>query len=119
MFWQKNDIVLFLVEHDADVNQQNKLGRTALHRAASKNEIKVIQSLVDCGSDIDLADVCGKTAIHWATFYGNFDAVKVLFENGADLNITDKANCTCEAIAKTKQHTKILNFLKKCKLQTK
>jgi len=114
-YFGKSDIVIFLVEHGARVNQQNKLGRTALHRAASKNDVDVIQTLLDNGSDIDQVDQSGKTAIHWATFYGNLNVVKVLVENGADLTKTDKAKCTCAAIAKTKQHTQILQFLNKCK----
>ncbi len=78
---------------NVDVNIQDKLGRTALHQAASRGNIDAINTLLSRGAKINARSDSGWTALF---FVGGVhcDVVKVLVDAGADINIQDKNGLT-------------------------
>ncbi|KAK3850324.1 hypothetical protein Pcinc_042966, partial [Petrolisthes cinctipes] len=63
-----------------------KTGATALHVAAAKGYIKVLNLLLEAGADINAKDVDGWTPLHAAAHWGQQEAVEILCENMCDMD---------------------------------
>jgi len=108
----KTDVVKYLVEREAKVNQKNKQGKTALHRACCKNQSSTVECLLKIADlDVDERDVMNRTSLHWAAFFGHLETVKTLISFGADVNAKDKSNQTPIDIAKAKRFNSIVKTL--------
>lgn len=57
------DEVLRLLQHGADINYQDKKGKTALHRAAKAGFVHTIQVLLEQAADLERQDLTGETPI--------------------------------------------------------
>ncbi|XP_014261423.1 protein phosphatase 1 regulatory subunit 12A isoform X2 [Cimex lectularius] len=64
-----------------------KTGATALHVAAAKGYLKVMDILIKAGADIDAKDLDGWTPLHAASHWGQREACEILVENFCDMNI--------------------------------
>ena len=80
----KSAIKKILQEGVIKVNDQDKLGYTMLHYAASHGHIDLIKFLVEKGSDINALDLNNWTPMHLAAIADNFKSCKVLLELGAN-----------------------------------
>lgn len=92
------------------VNSQLQLGTPALHWAARRGAVAVVQTLLDFGADVAVKDARrekvegallswtfdGSTALHWACFFGNDETVDLLIDRGSDLCATDKVRAPLE-----------------------
>ncbi len=109
---ENKEIVEYLVDHGAKVNQDNLYGQTPLSEAAQngnkeiakylidhganvktllflaaqKEDEEIVKCLIDCGVSIDIVDRYGQTLLSWATKNGSEGIVKCLVDNGADVN---------------------------------
>ncbi|ENN73128.1 hypothetical protein YQE_10269, partial [Dendroctonus ponderosae] len=63
-----------------------KTGASALHVAAAKGYVNVMQVLLQCGADIDAQDTDGWSPIHAAAHWGQEEACRLLVEHLADLD---------------------------------
>src|SRR5580692_6907793 len=77
-----------LIKYKADVNAQNKIGRTALHNAVQqcytqKYSIEKVRLLLERGAKPNLVDDKGDSSLHVATKFGNFPAIQLLLQYGA------------------------------------
>ena len=89
-------MVRILLEHGADINKQNGLGKTALYLAAENGNLALVAFLVkEEGVEIDLGDKGGVTPIMIATIKGHTEIVKFLMpdERRAERDVPD-ANLT-------------------------
>jgi len=104
------EIVRYLIEHDADVNEKNSKGRTALVRAVFKSQFGIIKCLIDIADDvdIDIPDLSGRTALHWAAFFNSEKILQILIQNGSDINRKDSGGSTALDIAKFRKHTEAI-----------
>ena len=69
-----------LVSHGADINTQNKKGKTPLHRATKLDNYSITKVLLELGSDPNIKDENGNTALEMALVDGNkMNFVKSLF----------------------------------------
>lgn len=73
----------------ASVNAHDELGRTALMRAAAREDIQSVQLLLEAGADVEARDHSGRTALMWAAEAGDEEAVEMLLSHGADLHRID------------------------------
>ncbi len=131
----KNDVTLLLDEllkHGAHINGANARGLTALHYAASQNNIKVIDLLVSKGAWKETVSKDGFTALHIAAMYNRTEAFKHLIESHqANLNVyaypraggffpksdpQDEPSITPLWITFYKENTELLEFIIELKI---
>ena len=80
----KAAIKKILLAGEIKVNDQDKLGYTMLHYAASHGHIDLIKFLVEKGGNINALDLTNWTPLHLAAIADNYKACKVLLELGAN-----------------------------------
>ena len=85
--------VKYLIEHGADVNNQDRFGWSALQSAAYNDDRDMVQYLVEQGADVNAKSNLEKTALHYAAQNGNLKLVQYLIEHGADVNANASAFC--------------------------
>uniref|UniRef100_A0A7S0S0X3 Uncharacterized protein n=1 Tax=Chlamydomonas leiostraca TaxID=1034604 RepID=A0A7S0S0X3_9CHLO len=61
-----------------DINQRDKLQRTALHWAAEMGRIEAAEALMDYGVDVAAQECNGRTAIHLAAREGHADMLRTM-----------------------------------------
>ena len=88
------DATRLLLEHGADINAQNKDGRTPLHVAAENGRVEVVRVLHEHGANIGAEDDAGRTPLHLAASYGSVQTVHVLLEYGANIGANDNEGRT-------------------------
>lgn len=134
-------IVAYLLEKGSDIHADNNQGRTALHRAAGKGNLKVIEMLLEAGADLEAQDnelmtplfltqdaettklllakgadkdataQRGATMLHVAAQYGYPEKVKFLVEMGADTAAKNSAGETPLDLARKRKKTEVVEFL--------
>ncbi|XP_071144660.1 E3 ubiquitin-protein ligase MIB2-like [Mytilus edulis] len=85
----KYDTVVFLVQHGASVNIQNKAGDTALHLAAYGNESGIMNHLADNGANVNISNAKQQTALHITVNKSNWKGSNILIDKGADPSLQD------------------------------
>jgi ankyrin repeat protein len=80
--------VTLLLDKGADLNVQDKTGKTALMSAAAKGDAATVALLLDKRADLNLKDKTGKTALMWATQNGHTAIVETLVAHGIVASLT-------------------------------
>jgi len=106
------DIVRYLLEHDADINQKVQSakikanarlqgvlsiatnGVSPLHLAVSTGDANLVKYLLDAGAEIDALDMDRKAPLHCACYHGHTEIVKLLVSNMAGINFQDSSGST-------------------------
>ncbi|KAL4232952.1 hypothetical protein ACF0H5_007640 [Mactra antiquata] len=88
-----------------------KTGATALHVAAAKGYVKVINVLLQAGLDINAKDIDGWTPLHASSHWGQEEACKILAENMCNMEAKNLAGQTAFDVADT-ELVKLLEELK-------
>ena len=87
-------------------------GKTALHMAATENQVDVAKLLLDKGhAETESRDEENWTALHWATQRGHGTITKVLLDNGADPEAKDNEGFIPRQRAENRGHTQVLKAL--------
>ncbi|XP_033211918.1 protein phosphatase 1 regulatory subunit 12A isoform X3 [Belonocnema kinseyi] len=76
-------------------------GATALHVAAAKGYINVMNILLQARCDVNAQDYDGWTPLHGASHWGQLEASKLLVENFCDMDIKNYAGQTAFDVADT------------------
>jgi len=69
-------------------------GMKALHVAAYRGHVGVVELLIQNGCDVGVFGPSNKTSLHYAVDGGHADVVKLLIQNGADVNALDESKGT-------------------------
>jgi ankyrin repeat protein len=77
-------VLRLLLEHGADLNAQNRVGRTPLHRASFNGAVEVVRLLLEHGADVEAKNIVGGTALQEAADRGHGEVVELLREHGAE-----------------------------------
>ena len=86
---------------------------TALHYAAQRGHMDVVDWLIAKGADVDAINSAGDTPLHYAAKAGHKNIVELLIVKEADVNAkTDKGE-TAISLATNKGHTEIVELLRK------
>jgi len=90
----KKMIVSWLIEHDADINHQDRNGWSALHFAVQEQNTEVAEYLLQHGASTNLQDAYGNTPLWRATFQarGSYGMVRLLLSHKADPDLKNKAS---------------------------
>jgi hypothetical protein len=81
--FEDGSVVRLLLEHGADINVQNQIGRTPLHRASMIGALGVVRLLLEHGADVEAKNNVGETALQEAADMEHDDVVELLREYGA------------------------------------
>ncbi|MEM7028653.1 MAG: ankyrin repeat domain-containing protein [Chloroflexota bacterium] len=85
------EIARILIETGADVNAKllGNTGETALHCAASSDDIDLIEALLEGGADIDIggANIASGTPLTEAVFFSQMNAAELLVRRGATVTL--------------------------------
>ncbi|XP_015600034.1 transient receptor potential cation channel subfamily A member 1 isoform X2 [Cephus cinctus] len=65
-------------------------GRAAVHQAASRNRVNILEFIYSHGGDLDIQDNSGNTALHIAVESTSLDAIDFLLKNGARSGILNE-----------------------------
>lgn len=84
------DVVKYLVENGADVNNQAIDGDSALHESASSGHLDVVQYLVRQKANIYIRNKVGQTVLHSAVKSNNIDIISYLVRCGVSVDSKDK-----------------------------
>ncbi|KAF7555470.1 hypothetical protein G7Z17_g2155 [Cylindrodendrum hubeiense] len=87
-------LLWLMLENGADVNTKTNKGLTALHLAATEDDIPVAWVLLTKHANINARNKGGMTALHLASRFGHSQFVRFLLHMGADATVVDKSNKT-------------------------
>ena len=89
------DTVHLLIDtYKCSVRAKDKMGRTALHRAAAGGSQPLVKRLVAAGAVISATDKDGWTALHHALAEGHGDVAVLLVQLCADTGAADSSGAT-------------------------
>src|SRR5262249_35593560 len=96
-----------------DINASNESGMTALMRAATRGQTRLVRVLLQHGADPNIVRNDEFTALMLAAFFGYQDIVLILVEHGANTNTTARlgtsaqiwaASCTIKDVVSYIEH---------------
>ena len=89
------EAVRALLRQGADVNTAQSDGMTALHWAASNNDIEIAKTLLYAGATFRATTrIGGYTPLHLASRGGHADVARLILENGADPDVFTTTGAT-------------------------
>jgi ankyrin repeat protein/Ca2+-binding EF-hand superfamily protein len=90
------DLLDILVLHHVNLDQSNMFGATALHEAASRNNLVVLHSLCQRGAKVDALSKLGETPLIYAARENCVDSVNFLLHRGANMDHSGKYGSAVE-----------------------
>ncbi|WP_353287613.1 ankyrin repeat domain-containing protein [Wolbachia endosymbiont (group B) of Gerris lacustris] len=110
VYYNRTEIVEFLLNKDANIEAKDVYGKTPLHEAA-KGKLDMVKLLCKKGANIEAKDHDDWTPLHYAVKYGNLDEVKFLCEKGANIRAKSKKGGIPLCIADQFGKVDIIDFL--------
>lgn len=107
----KTDIATNLIKQNCDLEFKDEEGNTALHWAAFKGLLPIINLLIKNKAKINDQNLSGQTPLMCAAFSGESKAVRVLLAYGAQLDITDNEEKTALILATEEEFESIITIL--------
>ncbi|KAG8644659.1 hypothetical protein MANES_11G152141v8 [Manihot esculenta] len=105
--FDRTDEVLDSLDSFGPLDLRDKEGRTPLHLAAGRGNIKCARVLVESGADKDAKSKDGRTALYRAAANGDHKMVEMLIEMGSDPTIADNHGRSAFDVARDKGHLNI------------
>lgn len=94
------------------IDDANQHGETALHQAALRGSLAVVQCLLKHGADPDLPNHSGEAALHYALRGQREDVVALLLKEGADVNQATAAGKTPLLLAEESRSESLVTMLR-------
>jgi cytohesin len=108
------DVLKTLLTHGAAVDAIDSEGQSALHLAASQQNIKAANELIAANANVNLATPSSKdTPLHYAAAAGDVEMVQLLLSHKADPNAKNKAGSTPYDLAKELEMKQLAELLRK------
>jgi ankyrin repeat protein len=96
------ELVAFMLDHGADVNELHNGCHTALHSACSNGDIDIVNLLLDRGANIN-PQTGYDSPLMWAVQFKLKNIVELLLVRGADVNYHTRSGETALSKAKWKR----------------
>lgn len=100
-----------LLGRGVDLNELDRWGYSALHRAAIQDRDNAIKLLLDAGATVHVKSAKLETPLHCAADNGHLNAVQVLLSNGADINAAAEHGHTALHLAVARGYEHIAELL--------
>lgn len=100
-----------LMDNGLDIDDVDKDGQTALHKAVIGKKEAVISHLLRKGANPQKQDRDGASALHYAVQVGALQTVKLLIKYNVDVNVTDNEGWTPLHIAVQSRNRDITKIL--------
>merc|ERR1719367_407461 len=100
-----------LIESQADVNIADENGKTALHWAASVNNVEAVNVLLKNNANRDAQDNKDETPLFLAAREGSYQAARALLDHGANRDIADHMDRLPMHVAQERMHQDIVTLL--------
>ena len=97
----------------ADVNAQDNDGDAALHGAALRGDVEILNVLLERGANPNIMNNAGGTPLMLAAAFGNEDAANRLIERGADASLKDADGHTALDWAVKNKHDSVVVLLQR------
>lgn len=83
------EIFELFIKKGANVNLQNSLGETPLHKAIFNNSVRLlmVDLLIQHKADVNKVNKHGETPLHYASQLDREDVALSLIKGGADINL--------------------------------
>ena len=91
---ERFDVVRLLHLAGARVCQRDHAGATPFYRAASKNDVQIMEYLLNARADLDASCKNGFTPLIISSLAGHLDAVKFLHSSGANMEKSESNGLT-------------------------
>lgn len=88
------DIVKFLIDIGASVQDRDEYGNTLIMIACKNNDIKMAKLLIEKGINIEEKDICNESVLVHACRLENLDVIKLLLDNKVNVNVRSKEGYT-------------------------
>lgn len=85
-----NEVQKLIIDKKANINAQCSAGNTALHIAASKNNVTLIDLLINNQANINAQNNSGDTPVYTALKWGTVNTILSLLEHDIDRNIQNQ-----------------------------
>ena len=105
------EMLIFLLEHGARINQWDRNGKTPLMYAVEMGHELTVEALIIRGADVNAQDHLGRIALVYASKLGNIDMAKLLLANHSYLISRDADGLTPLDYAIIKGNLEMENFL--------
>lgn len=110
-FYGHEEACKILLQAGAKPNITCKYGRNALHFAAAKGKIKIVQQLIPLQKQLDTKDERGNTPLMIAALFGHPEASEILLQAGAKANSSNKEGRNALHYAAAKGNIKVVQLL--------
>merc|ERR1719378_315682 len=100
-----------LIQEQADINASDEGGKSALHWAASVNNVDAVNILLANGANRDAQDTKDETPLFLACREGSYQAAKALLDHCANRDITDHMDRLPRDVAQERLHHDIVRLL--------
>ena len=104
-------MVVDLIDHGGDVNEEGRKGLSLLHTAAARGLIDVAKVLVKSGIHPSTRTKTGWTPLHVAARYGHWQLVQFFLQEGVDPNAKNKQGRTALGLAINLRHQGVVKIL--------
>jgi uncharacterized protein len=112
-FFGHTEIVAFLLDHGADVQQAatNAQRVNSLHAASANRHFEIARMLIERGIDVNAKQEGGFTPLQEAAQNGQLELVEFLLQRGADTEAKNDAGDTALDIARASGHAAVEKVL--------
>ena len=86
------EIINILINHGIDINQTDRLGRTALHISCKNGNLTIVTLLLNNNANLNIKDSAGNTPLDNAIEYDYEIIVKKIKRHKAELENTKTEN---------------------------
>jgi ankyrin repeat protein len=108
----QTDVLKYLLEHGANVNQTRNDGVTPLYMSAQHGNLPVVQYLIDSGANINQPKNDGVTPLYMSSGNGHLPVVQYLVENcGANVNQSNNDGFTPLYMSSQNGHLQVVQYL--------
>lgn len=115
---ESESIIRMCINFGADVRSSTRLGITALHGAARRGALNVINLLLDHDLDVNTSTDKGIYPLHLASQYGHVEAVSLLLKRGADVHRATRQGSGALHFAAASGHGIVVEYLIKAGART-